>query len=207
LHPAGIFSRGVAFLIDEFIRWTTALAVFMLASVAGDFGYGLALVGFFIVYWLYGVLFEVLNNGQTLGKKIQNLMVVHEDGTPIRLPASFLRNLLLIVDFFPVFYVAGIVSLMLAKFRRIGDLAAGTLVVYVHKNERSTEANITGARPLPFPMTPDEQLLLVEFLERDQYLSSSRKQELAEILQPILDIPQNQLVAELQKIANGIRGQ
>ena len=60
----------------------------------------------------------------TPGKRMLSLQVIHDDGTPVRLPASMMRNLLLVVDFLPLLYAAAVITMMLNdRFRRIGDLA------------------------------------------------------------------------------------
>ena len=108
----------------------------------------------FFTYWLYGVGFEVLNNGMTPGKKMQGLQVVHDDGTPIRLPASLLRNLVLYVDLLPAAYAAGIVTMLLTNnFRRLGDLAGGTMVIYRPAEQAVATDAVAGVRAAPFALT------------------------------------------------------
>ena len=95
VRPAGLVVRGMAFLIDELIRWGVIVFVMIFSGFLGGFGFGLGFVLAFLCYWLYPVIFELGRNGQTPGKKSFGIQVVHDDGTPIRLPASLLRNLLL----------------------------------------------------------------------------------------------------------------
>src|SRR5215510_11634669 len=85
----------------------------------------------FVLFWGYYIFFEMLWNGQTPGKRWVGLRVIRTDGTPITLSESFIRNLTRLVDFLPAAYGIGIISMFLDKqSRRLGDLAAGTLVVH-----------------------------------------------------------------------------
>ena len=83
-----------------------------------------------VFYWGYYVFFEMLWNGQSPGKRWVGLRVIRGDGTPITLSESLIRNLARLVDFLPAAYGVGIVTMFIDKqSRRLGDLAAGTLVV------------------------------------------------------------------------------
>ena len=83
-----------------------------------------------IFYWGYYIFFEMLWNGQSPGKRWVGLRVIRADGTPITLSESLIRNLARLVDFLPAAYGIGIVTMFIDKqSRRLGDLAAGTLVV------------------------------------------------------------------------------
>jgi hypothetical protein len=103
----------------------------------------------FTVYCLYGVMFDVLADGQTPGKRTQRIRAVNADGTPIRLSASLIRNLLLFVDALPFAYMLGVVTMMVTRhFRRIGDLAAGTVVIYAESAREPWEAADLGCAEL-----------------------------------------------------------
>jgi uncharacterized RDD family membrane protein YckC len=142
-RPVGPYARAAALVIDELIRWT--LIVVVLCSIAG-FGVasiGATLLTIVLVYCLYGVTFEVLAAGQTPGKKSQRIAVVNDDGTPVRLYASIIRNLLLLLDALPFAYMLGLVAMFVTRrFQRIGDLAAGTLVVYRQPHEAWAAADL-----------------------------------------------------------------
>ncbi len=206
LRPAGLFARGMALMIDLIIRFLIGGLVLFVAAYAGATGVAVFFLIFFVVYWLYGVLFEVLAGGQTPGKKSQNLMVVHDDGSPIRLPASLIRNLLLVIDIWPGFYVVGTICLLITGDRRVGDLVAGTLVVYVDPAPIELARTDVAPKPLPIPLNSEEQLELVEFLEREASFSVERRQELATILAPALNIAPSDVLSELRAYAQGIRG-
>ncbi|MEK7327557.1 MAG: RDD family protein, partial [Chloroflexota bacterium] len=85
----------------------------------------------FAFFWGYYILFEMLWNGQSPGKRWVGLRVIRTDGTPITLTESIIRNLVRLVDFLPAYYGVGVVTMFInEQSRRLGDLAAGTLVVH-----------------------------------------------------------------------------
>lgn len=207
VRPAGLFVRGFAFGIDELLRWAVIAAGLIVGAYAGLFGLGLALIVMFLTYWLYGVGFEVFNNGMTPGKKMQGLQVVHDDGTPIRLPASLLRNLVLYVDLLPAAYAAAIVTMLLSRnFRRLGDLAAGTMVIYRPHRQAVNVYSEGGVSAAPFPLTLAEQGVLVDFLERNSALTLERRDELAGLLSETFGCPPEAAAEEILRVANGVRG-
>lgn len=131
LAPAGLGVRIMAFLIDMLIKSVAIIIVFTLLGIFGGMGMGIALILTFLLEWFYPVYFEVWHQGRTPGKKNLNIRVINDDGTPVTFGASLLRNLLRVVDFLPLVYLTGIItSLFNARFKRLGDLVAGTLVVY-----------------------------------------------------------------------------
>ncbi len=84
----------------------------------------------FAVMWFYFVIFEVASNGQSPGKRMLDIRVIGDGGQPVGLFTSMIRNLIRLVDFFPLFYLVGFVTMLASRhWRRLGDLAAGTLVV------------------------------------------------------------------------------
>ncbi len=131
LRPAGPFARALALAIDEVFRWMLiALGLYALDAI-GALNIGASVATIVFVYWSYGVMFDVLAGGQTPGKRAQRIGVVNADGTPVHLGASSIRNVLLLVDALPFAYLVGLVTMMLTRrFRRVGDVVAGTLVVY-----------------------------------------------------------------------------
>ena len=110
LAVAGPVSRASAWLIDSLIRIAVWFAVSVALVPMGPAGQGLALVAFFLLGWGYPVLFELVNHGATPGKSLLGLEVVHDDGTPVRLSASVVRNLLRAVDALPVAYAFGLAA-------------------------------------------------------------------------------------------------
>jgi len=179
----------------------------LVGGLLGTLGIGISLIITFFTYWLYGVGFEVLNNGVTPGKKVQNLRVVHDDGTPIRLPASLVRNFLLTIDFLPLAYAAGIISLLITNpFKRIGDLAAGTMVVHQANTADTTPNSNMLVKPAPLNFTQQEQRVFVDYLERAPLLNDARAQELAAMLADVLHTTPAHAQQEIEQIAAGFKG-
>lgn len=93
----------------------------------------LLLIGF-LFFWGYSIFFEILWNGQTPGKRIVGVRVIRLDGTPVAATEILIRNLIRIVDFLPFAYGVGVVAMFANQnARRLGDLAAGTVVVHDRK--------------------------------------------------------------------------
>ena len=131
LRVAGPVPRALAWGVDTLLQGGIALALQIAFAGFAGLGTGLYLIGLFALLWFYPVLFEVRAHGQTPGKRLMGLRVLQENGTPVGWSASVLRNFLLVADFLPALYLAGLVSMLAdASFRRLGDLAAGTLVVH-----------------------------------------------------------------------------
>lgn len=207
LHPAGVPVRVLAFGIDLLLRSALLALLGAVWLYFGTFGLGLASLSTFILLWWYMVLFEVLNQGRSPGKQLLGLQVIHADGTPISWSASLTRNLLRVVDLLPFAYCTGILSMLSNKnFQRLGDLAAGTLVVYQARSVTRQSLPKVAASPMPLPLTNHEQRAIISFAERHQSLSPQRAEELAAIVAPALQVPQAQAVPHLHSIARGILG-
>ncbi len=148
---AGIGSRFVALLIDYLI-WLAVIVFFIIAinfldpslshfSKIGE-KWATALFIFipFMLYWGYFTLFEAFWNGRTPGKRVAKIRVIQRSGRGIGLFESMTRNFLRIVDQFPFIYVVGAISILLTRqHQRLGDLAAGTLVI--HERETLAETS------------------------------------------------------------------
>jgi uncharacterized RDD family membrane protein YckC len=187
LHPAGLLPRSLAWLIDLAVRLGIIMALAMPLSVLGRFGTGIAALLYFLLEWFYPVLFEVLGNGATPGKRSLGLKVLNDDGTPIGWGPSLTRNLLRAADFLPFGYGIGIISVLLHReFRRLGDIVAGTVVVY--RGAVGGLPAIADAEPIApeEPLDRATQRALLAFAERANSLTPARQEELAELL-PHLD--------------------
>lgn len=207
LRPAGLVPRALAFAIDLAIRGLLLLALFVVLGLLGQFGMGLATILLFLVTWWYMVLFEVLNQGRSPGKQMLGLRVVHDDGTPVGWAASLTRNLLRFVDILPFGYTLGILSCLgHPAFKRLGDIAAGTLVVY--RDLAPTRPNLppADAERAPFALQLAEQRALLGFAERAESLSGARRAELAAILAEPLQVPADQAERRIHGIARGLLG-
>lgn len=210
MSPAGPIVRGLAIALDILIRTALMMAFAAALASTGAVGSGIYLITYFVLQWFYPVIFEVLANGQTPGKRALALRVVHQDGTPIGWSASILRNLVRSVDALPLFYMTGVVSMLCNdRFQRLGDLAAGTLVIHERGREgrkQAPSAHVEGAQSLSIALRPDEQRAILSFAERTPELSESRVVELAAILQSITGQTGREGATELLRIANGLAG-
>ncbi len=207
LRPAGLVPRALAFAIDLAIRGLVLLLMFIVLGLLGQFGMGLATLLLFLVTWWYMVLFEVLNQGRSPGKQWLGLRVIHDDGTPIGWAASLTRNLLRFVDLLPFGYTLGILScLNHPAFKRLGDIAAGTLVVYRDAPVARPNPPEVAALRAPFALRLDEQRALLGFAERAETLSGARRDELAAILAEPLQVPAAQAQQQILGIARGLLG-
>ncbi len=182
LHVAGPVSRALAWVIDALVRYAVLLAFSIVLTPFLELGFGLFLILLFLVEWFYPVVFEVVR-GATPGKKAMGLLVVHDNGTPVGWSASLIRNLLRGIDFLPLFYCFGLISVLLnSRFKRLGDLAAGTLVVYAEKPREPSSLVQAEARVLPVALSVDEQRALLDFAERSPTIAPARVEELAEYI-------------------------
>ncbi|TLX58396.1 RDD family protein [Stutzerimonas nosocomialis] len=207
LRPAGLVPRALAFALDLAIRGAILGVLALLLTLMGKFGMGLGAIMLFLVQWWYMVLFEVLNQGRTPGKQWMGLRVVHDDGTPVGWPASLTRNLLRFVDLLPFGYFLGALSCLAhPSFKRLGDLAAGTLVVYREQPPSRPPLPEIEAMHTPVPLSIDEQRVLMSYAERQAGLSAPRRQELAAILAGPLQVAPEQSEARIQAIARGLLG-
>lgn len=127
--------RLSALLIDWLVilaAWSLLGILFtVLGVIAGDAAQGLAIVGFFLLSQGYRIGTEWLWRGQTIGKRVVKLRVVDARGLSLTFPQVMLRNLIRFIDALPAFYaVGGAATLLTTRAQRLGDLAAGTVVIW-----------------------------------------------------------------------------
>jgi uncharacterized RDD family membrane protein YckC len=145
---AGIGSRFVATLIDHLIQFGFFFVFGILAAVLfgaianrinllGKWVLAAFIAADFVLIWGYYTLFEALWHGQTPGKHIMKLRVIKDSGRQITLFEAMSRNLMRIIDYLPALYLAGIITMLCTKrHQRLGDLAAGTIVVHERGDEQ-----------------------------------------------------------------------
>ena len=206
LSPAGPIPRTLAWAIDLAIRAVINLLIVVVLAFLGKLGLGLSMILIFLLEWFYPVWFELRQQGQTPGKKFLQIYVAHTDASPVSPAASVVRNLLRVVDFLPLMYGFGLISLLLTrKFQRLGDLAANTVVL--HKPNASLRREFTAA-----PIAPDATLSLTEqqaiilFAQRQQTLTDERQQELALMTGPLV-ANHPDAATHLRGIASWLTGQ
>jgi uncharacterized RDD family membrane protein YckC len=205
---AGPGSRAAAYMVDFFVMFAVGqVAVNLLVTVAalllrgmgpGGEAWAAALGGLllFALYNGYFILFEWLWNGQTPGKRLLHVRVIRQGGYALRFFDTLLRNLLRVIDFLPLFYGVGLVGMLLTRdSQRLGDLVAGTLVVYQEPVETESllpdlPAAPTGEPPLPaaaLAAVPGElvALLGIYLRSREEMVPRPRQEIAAELAELI----------------------
>lgn len=213
---AGPFRRLPAYLTDLAIRWfAMGAGLICLLFLLAGFGIGTSLLSEVFVFtfivltffwqWFYDTFFEVFWNGQTPGKRYFNLRVMSSDGRPVNAMQAMIRNLLrvadnapllsleMLVDDSPPFYViptflCGFACMVISKkFQRLGDLAAGTIVVVTERGWAPPKIEIEDNRvpglasfiPANFRLTASLAKAISLYMERRKYMNPSRRLELA----------------------------
>ncbi len=216
---AGPFRRLPAMLLDIAFRYLAVFVVIFILGLVGASGLANILpssealfsaclvIGIFLLSWFYGIFFEAWWNGQTPGKRILGLRVVSIDGRPINGAQATIRNFVRVADFFPfaptlvfgfeaeffaipTFLVALICMVMTRRFQRLGDLAAGTMVVvderawYPKKIALKDPriASLTEFIPAGFRMSPSLAKTISLYVERRTMMSPRRQESTAATL-------------------------
>ena len=171
---AGIGSRFIALLVDYLI-WGAGLVVLIVLGIAllpalhtfnrisAQWAEAIVIFIVFVVNWGYFTLFEAFWNGRTPGKRVAKIRVIQRSGRSIGLVESMARNLVRYVDQLPFFYAVGVIAMFVTRqHQRLGDLAAGTLVVrdsepdsplWADTGSRTFTAQIFQQVPIPEPHT------------------------------------------------------
>jgi uncharacterized RDD family membrane protein YckC len=138
---AGIGSRFIALLVDSLIWFAGILVLGVLlvlfplniaafSQKSAEWAFAIVIFLIFLLNWGYFTLFEAFWNGRTPGKRVARIRVIQRSGRSIGLIESMARNLVRYVDQFPFFYAVGVITIFCTRqHQRLGDLAAGTLVV------------------------------------------------------------------------------
>ncbi|GIK57529.1 MAG: RDD family protein [Chloroflexi bacterium] len=231
----GIGSRFMAALLDSLIIIILELLVLfgmqiffrILDEQIGNVFLAIYILLAFVLLGSYYIFFEMRWNGSSPGKRAVKLRVIRRDGTPITLSESIIRNLVRLVDFLPFAYGLGVITMFVdGQARRLGDLAAGTLVVReeaevtlaaLDKSSRMAQArpslrapgeteNLAEQWPVDRLSSEDVQLI-VEFLERQKSMSDPTplanqilKRALAKMGMPEMGIRPSQAIYALDKI-------
>ncbi len=200
---AGLGTRFCAMFVDTLLlgALTVALLLFMaladfgvsslFRSRGGDQWIAAIIIAVVIaLFWEgYFILFEWLMRGQTPGKKALKIRVIRDDGTPVTIHEVLVRNLLRLVDFLPVAYGLGAAVMFPSRLsKRLGDIAAGTIVV--KEGQLDYRANADKKYVLPSvslgeinaELTAAERRLVTGFLQRRSELLPKARAELAERL-------------------------
>ena len=194
---AGIGSRFLALAGDLLLQTAFFIAVIvvamllslanLLSSLARIWLVAIVIFIFFLIQFAYFALFESLWNGQTPGKRWARLRVIQDSGRPITPYEAILRNLLRVVDSLPSLYAVGIISILISREnKRLGDFAAGTVVIHEKPLEgvssiwdsTNSHAQLSAANPLP-QLTADELHIVETFLARRGSLEPDVRRSIA----------------------------
>ncbi len=189
---AGLGSRFLAILIDSLIQSALYLALLIALAAIGvsdlfknlpndveNVLTALLLLVLFLIQFGYFMLFEIILNGQTPGKRALGLRVVKENGLPLSILDVVIRDIVRVMDFFPFGYGIGVIAMFAnSRAKRLGDFAAGTLVV---KSKEHIQLSDLEVKP-SVPTTPPTDVTSVGRLrEADAELIESFLQRRAQL--------------------------
>ncbi|GJM08787.1 MAG: hypothetical protein DHS20C11_10630 [Lysobacteraceae bacterium] len=201
LRVVGPGGRSYAFIIDLHIRFIVALAWFLTAHYFMSLGQGfnfaefeppdgyyiIAVIPATVIYFLYHPVLEIALKGQTPGKRVAGIRIVNEVGTTPGAGALLVRNVFRVIDSLPTIYLVGLFSTMMTKNSvRVGDMAAGTLLVYANSTNELRQA-FDNEPDKVSSLTPQQQQVVSELLSRWPQLDPGYRQALAWKLLPQLD--------------------
>ena len=175
LALANVGSRGLAVFVDHVAQGLIVLGAVLVLGLTGAgelLGLGIAATVTFFTLFGYPIAWEVWGGGTTPGKRWNHLRVVRVDGTPVRFVDSAIRNLVRLVDLLGVYLVASISVFVSSRNQRLGDLAAGTLVIRVPRVPRYRPATSPPAFVRVGPawdvsgVAPSEVAAIRRFLDR-----------------------------------------
>jgi uncharacterized RDD family membrane protein YckC len=172
--------RFYAFALDWLIRIAVLYSAAIAAAVLQGIGIAFWLILLFALEWLYPVAFELTSSGATPGKRAFGLKVVMDNGLPVTAAAALTRNLLRTADFLPFGYGFAIASILLRRdCKRLGDVAAGTLVV--HELRVASRTILDQVEPIApaRPLAPRDQAAVIALASRAPTLTGERLDELA----------------------------
>jgi uncharacterized RDD family membrane protein YckC len=200
---AGIGSRFISALIDLAIYLVIQVAIgalfLLILQRAESLGYAstvgaIYIATSFLLYWLYYIVFELVWGGQSPGKRIMRIRVVRLDGTPASPGQIIIRNIGRLVDIFPGFYATGLIVMFInAQSRRLGDLAAGTLVVREGRqlsldllskmqtthHQLSTAAMAEAASLPVYRLSQDQRQLIHDYMNRRTDMNELQRSRLS----------------------------
>jgi uncharacterized RDD family membrane protein YckC len=180
LRPAGVGARFYAFVLDWLVRLALIYVVGTFAGFLGGIGFAFWIIFLFALEWFYPVIFELTPSGATPGKRAYGLRVVMDTGLPVTPAASVARNLLRVADFLPFLYGFAIVSMLVRRdCKRLGDIAAATMVV--HEPRAAKRIALDDVAPIPpaRPLAPEDQAAVIALASRAPTLTGERLDELA----------------------------
>jgi uncharacterized RDD family membrane protein YckC len=226
LEVAGTGARSLAFLIDLLIRTILVTAWYVVATLVynGKFSlqtpddpdgtwYLYVATPATLIYLLYHTVLEIAMRGRTPGKRMAGIRIVARNGSSPGIAAQLVRNVFRLIDSFPVGYGVGLFTCLVTRDHvRVGDLAAGTLMIYENRNTLATRGLLTAASDRRLDMATLE--LLGELLERWDTLEPHARVRLARSLiervtgtAPDASADESALHAQLERLAGPARTQ
>jgi uncharacterized RDD family membrane protein YckC len=197
---AGLGSRFIAMLVDLAIQVTTLVVVVLVFAYIGsvDFGtgtiqhvpvskiaqavvYSVILIFVFFLFFGYFIVLE-WRFARTPGKALLGLRVVRDGGFPLDFTGAVVRNVVRIIEFSIGFYTLSAISALLSPFnRRLGDYAAGTLVVRDNRFERSEipEYREPPQRSIASDLDPAQRELILQYATRRANFTTTSRDALA----------------------------
>lgn len=200
---AGLGSRFLALVVDQAIQLAVMAAIFfgLFAALAHapatarhttspealkfsqSLGLALVVIVIFVVMFGYFIVFEAIWNGQTPGKKLLGLRVVRDGGYPIDFGASLIRNLIRVGEQLIGYYILAAISAVISpENKRLGDIAAGTIVVRDARLARPADLRQRDDEPAYAPtayLSGEERALIKRFIDRRYALALDRRREIA----------------------------
>jgi uncharacterized RDD family membrane protein YckC len=210
MRPAGLSARFCAFVIDWLIRIAIVYGAAFIAGILGGLGVGFWLILYFVLEWFYPVAFELRRAGATPGKRTMGLKVVMDNGLPVTPAASITRNLLRFADLLPMGYAAAIICMLSrADGKRLGDLAAATVVVHQPRPApKATLDMVTPIAPVRL-LSQRDQSAVIALAARAPSLTLERLDELAALaasVQGEAREPQDQVTRRVLGVAQWLLG-
>lgn len=202
---AGLGTRGGAAVVDFLIQ-TIAVLIIIVTIIAFEINLvdlieeyqGWVIGGIILLIWIiiygYFIIFEMVMNGRTPGKKLFNLRTIRNNGQPITIKHSIIRNLFrIIIDTYGI----GIILMFFSKqYKRVGDYVASTMVIVEEKRAAPKALGINLDKyNYKYSITDDERRLLIEYLERRNDLGENGfklEKELEEYFAQKLEIPKDE---------------
>jgi len=203
---AGVGSRGIAAVVDWSLQMLLFLALLIIpwvlvemsilppwGEISSEIVAAVLIMGYFIIVWGYYIFFETLWNGETPGKRWLGLRVIKDGGYPVDFRSVVVRNLVRAADILPLFYSLGfLIALLHKRYQRLGDMAAGTLVVAHGQHARLRALTLGETRVFRLldasvlsqlsRLSRDEYRLVQRFLERRKDLPVGLQSEFAQRL-------------------------
>ncbi len=154
-------------------------ALHLPAAAANAVLLALAIAGIFVVFFGYFIVAEWRFNGRTIGKRLVGIRVVRDGGAPIDPLAAIIRNFVRVIEAGLFFYgISAIVTLVSKENKRLGDYAAGTIVVRDAKMHRAA-LRYDPAAAANDPLPSAERILVDRYLERRSGLSREARTRIA----------------------------